>query len=34
MEPDEEDPIELTPDDIGYLFLLFKTVIDLLDQAG
>jgi hypothetical protein len=34
MEPDEEDPIELTPEDIGYLFLLFKTVIDLLDQAG
>jgi len=34
MEPDEEDPIELTPDDIGYLFLLFKTVIDLLDRGG
>ena len=34
MEPDEEDPIELTDDDIGYLFILFKTVIDLLDQAG
>ena len=34
MEPDEEDPIELTPDNIGYLFLLFKTVIDLLDQSG
>ena len=34
MEPDEEDPIELTNEDIGYLFLLFKTVIDLLDQAG
>ena len=33
MEPDEEDPIELTPEDIGYLFLLFKTVIDLLDQS-
>jgi hypothetical protein len=34
MEPDEEDPIELTPEDIGYLFLLFKTVIDLLDQSA
>ena len=34
MEPDEEDPVELTDDDIGYLFILFKTVIDLLDQSG
>jgi len=34
MEPDEEDPVELTDDDTGYLFILFKTVIDLLDQAG
>ena len=34
MEPDEEDPVELTDDNIGYLFLLFKTAIDLLDQAG
>jgi len=33
MEPDAEDPIELTREDIGYLFLLFKTVIDLLDQS-
>ena len=33
MEPDEEDPIELTDDDTGYLFMLLKTVIDLLDQA-
>lgn len=32
--PEEEDPVELTDEDIGYLFLLFKTVIDLLDQAG
>jgi hypothetical protein len=31
--PDEEDPINLTEDDIGYLFLLLKTVIDLLDKA-
>ena len=35
MEMDEEeDPVELTDEDIGYLFLLFKTVIDLLDHAG
>jgi len=34
MEPDEEDPIELTDEDNGYLFLLLKTVIDLFDQAG
>jgi uncharacterized FlaG/YvyC family protein len=33
MEPDEVDPIDLTPEDIGYLFLLFKTAIDLLDQS-
>lgn len=32
--PEEEDPVELTDEDIGYLFLLFKTVIDLLDHAG
>jgi hypothetical protein len=32
--PEEGDPVELTDDDIGYLFLLFKTVIDLLDRAG
>ena len=31
--PEEEtDPIHLSDDDIGYLFLLLKTVIDLLDQ--
>jgi len=32
--PEEEDPVELTDEDTGYLFLLFKTVIELLDQAG
>ena len=32
--PEDEDPIELTEEDIGFLFLLFKTVIDVLDQAS
>lgn len=32
--PEDEDPIELTEEDIGHLFLLFKTVIDVLDQAS
>ena len=31
--PEEEDPVILTEDDVGYLFLLFKTVVDLLDKA-
>ena len=31
--PEEEYPIVLTEDDIGYLFLLFKTVVDLLDKT-
>jgi hypothetical protein len=31
--PEEEDPVNLTEDDIGYLFLLLKTLIDLLDEA-
>ena len=30
---DEEDPVELTEDDKGYLFLIFKTVIELLNEA-
>ena len=30
--PEEEESITLTEDDIGYLFLLFKTVVDLLDE--
>jgi len=31
---EEKDPIELTEEDSGYLYLLFKTVIDLLNQAA
>ena len=31
--PEEEDPVILTKDDVGYLFLLFKTVVDLLDKT-
>jgi len=31
--PEEEDPVALTDDDIGYLFLLLKTVVDLLDKG-
>jgi len=31
--PAEEEPIPLTEEDIGYLFLLFKTVVDLLDKT-
>ena len=34
MEPDEKDPIELTNENIGHLFLLFKTVIDILNQVA
>jgi hypothetical protein len=30
---DEEAPVELTEEDVGYLFLLLKTVVDLLDEA-
>ena len=32
--PEEEDPVELTNEDMGYLYLLFKTIIDLLDRGG
>ncbi len=32
--PEEEDPIHLTEEDTGYLFLLLKTVIDLLDKTS
>ena len=28
----EEAPVDLTEDDIGYLFLLLKTVVDMLDE--
>ena len=31
--PDEEDPVALTEEDTGYLFLLLKTVVDLLDKT-
>jgi hypothetical protein len=35
MEEEEgEDAIELTDEDKGFLFLLLKTVIDVLDQKG
>jgi hypothetical protein len=32
--PEDDDPVELTDEEIGHLFLLFKTVIDVLDQTG
>lgn len=32
--PDGEDPVALTEEDTGCLFLLFKTVIDLFDKAA
>ncbi|MBL7177272.1 MAG: hypothetical protein ISS66_15720 [Desulfobacteraceae bacterium] len=30
--PEGEDSVDLTEDDIGYLFLLLKTVVDMLDE--
>ncbi len=30
--PEEEDPVNLIEEDTGYLFMLFKTVIDLLNK--
>ena len=30
--PEDDDPIALTEEDTGYLFLLLKTVVDLLDR--
>ena len=30
--PEEEEPIALTEEDIGYLFLLFKTLVDVIDK--
>jgi len=30
--PEDEDPVMLTEKDAGYLFLLLKTVVDLLDK--
>ncbi len=32
--PEEEDSVELTEEDVGYLFLLLKTVVDLLDEVA
>jgi len=34
MEDDEEDGIDLTEEDIGSLFLLFKTEIEVLDKRA
>jgi hypothetical protein len=31
---DPEDPVELTEEDQGMLFLVLKTVVDVLQQAG
>ncbi|MFC1824958.1 hypothetical protein ACFL9T_19790 [Thermodesulfobacteriota bacterium] len=31
--PEEEEPIALTEDDVGYIFLLFKAIVDLLDET-
>ena len=30
--PEEEDPVALTEEDTGFLFLLLKTVVDVIDQ--
>lgn len=30
--PEEEDSVPLTEDDTGYLFLIFKTVVDVLNE--
>lgn len=32
--PDEDEPVSLSEEDTGYLFLLLKTVIDLLDNMA
>jgi len=32
--PEEEDPVDLSEEETGHLYLLFKTVIDLLSRAG
>ena len=34
ISEDEEDPVSLTDDDTGFLFLLFKTVIDILNKTA
>lgn len=33
-EPAEEDPLELADEDIAYLFMVLKTVIDVLNQES
>ena len=33
MEKNEDDPVELTEEDVGMLFLIEKTVIDVLDSV-
>lgn len=33
MEPSEEDPIQLNDEEIGTLFLVLKTAIDVMDKA-
>ena len=33
-EPEEEDPIDMTEEDIGLMFILLKTVVDVLDRKG
>jgi hypothetical protein len=31
--PEGEDPVPLSDEDIGFLFLLLKTVVDVLDKT-
>jgi hypothetical protein len=31
--PEEEDPVVLTEEDVGFLFLLLKTVVDVVDKT-
>jgi len=32
-EPDEEDPLDLDDEDVAYLFMVLKTVIDVLNEV-
>ena len=34
MEENPDDPIDLTDDDIGYIYIILKTVIDILDDIS
>jgi hypothetical protein len=34
MEEEGEDAVQLTDEDKGFLFVILKTVIDVLDQKG